>query len=378
MNPAMGLFLDTLHDARRPVSGTWLRRSGDGESEGPAGPEEFPVAEEPPPSGMSTVFRFQKAGPAVSRPSASREASFRADAGRTRIPSGDPLSAAIQVEGPESSATDVNGDEGISVRSVNRGSELETGQPGHPGPSKKTAANVNSETEVPRSAQSSESFDSVSFRETHKSRIPDGSERTVSQTGEAFPASRPSGRGASPSDSFVDASTNPPAGVTTARRAAPVSPRVLSTAAAGAGMGAEPGANAGPNAGPNAGTVARVEARSPDAMLPPNPRGIPSPTPYGAPANPGGQTLPPAGPTLVASRPASARAASAGSGEGPDPATMGPGRSPGRPAEQVPPSLVIGRIEVVVLSSAPAPAETTSAPASPDRGFTSRNYLRRL
>jgi hypothetical protein len=358
----MGLFNDTLHDARRPVSATWVRRSSDGpgDSEGPVGPEDFSVAEEPSPSGMSTVFRFQKVGPAASKPSVSREASFRADAGRTRIPSGDPLSAAIPVEGQESSATNVNGDEDISVRSVNRGSELETGQQEHLGPSKRTAANVNSETKVPRSAQSPESFESVSFRETHKSRIPDGRERTVSQTGEAFLASRPSGRGASPSDSFADPSPAHPGGASTARRAVSGGTQPLPVASAGLG-GVTP-------FGPS----------SVGSPATPNPAGTPSSTLPQTSANPTGLAMPEAGPSSIPSRPAWGRSSEGGSVEGPGPSASWPVRSPGRPAEPVLAGLVIGRIDVVVVSSAPAQASAPSAPSAPDRGFTSRNYLRRL
>lgn len=358
----MGLFQDTLHDARRPVSATWIRRSsdGDGDAEGPVGSEDFSVPEEPAPSGLSTVFRFQKAGPAVSKPSASREASFRAGAGRTRIPSGDPLSAAIQVERPESSATDVNGDEDISARGVNRGSELETGQREHAGPSKRTAANVNSETKVPRSAQSPESFESVSFRETHKPRVPDGRERTVSQTGEAFPASRPSGRGASPSDSFADPSPAHPGGESTARRAGSGGTQPLPVASAGPGG---------------------VTSFGPSSVGSPasfNPVGTPSSTPTPTSANPTGVAMPEAGPSSIPSRPAWGRSSEGGSAEGPGPSASWPVRSPGRPAEPVPAGLVIGRIDVVVVSSAPALASAEAAPATPDRGFTSRNYLRRL
>jgi hypothetical protein len=360
----MGLFHDTLHDARRPVSATWVRRSNEADTEGPVGPEEFSVPEEPSPSGMATVFRFQKAGPAASRPSASREASFRADAGRTRIPSGDPLSAAIPVEGPESSATNVNGDEDISARRVNRGSELETGQQEHAGPSKVTAANVNSETKVPRSAQSPESFESVSFRETHKPRIPDGRERTVSQTGEAFPASRPSGRGASPSDSFADPSAPHPGGEITAQRAVSGGTQPLPVASASASAGRGGLTPFGPSG-----------VGSPAS---PNLPGTPSFTPPETPANPTGVAMPEAGPSSIPSRPAWGRSSQGGSADGAGPSTSWPARSPGRPAEPAPAGLVIGRIDVVVVSSAPALASAHPAPATPDRGFTSRNYLRRL
>jgi hypothetical protein len=43
--------------------------------------------------------------------------------------------------------------------------------------------------------------------------------------------------------------------------------------------------------------------------------------------------------------------------------------------ELVPPKLVIGRIDVTVLAT-PAPAQ--AKPSRPERGFASRNYLKRL
>jgi hypothetical protein len=53
-----------------------------------------------------------------------------------------------------------------------------------------------------------------------------------------------------------------------------------------------------------------------------------------------------------------------------------PRRAPDVRIASAEPHLVIGRIDVVVLA-APAPVPA-SAPGAPDRGFLSRNYLKRL
>ena len=83
----MGLFSDTLHDARRPLAGGWLRRSPD--EAAMSAPDQDIAQDDMPDSGMQTVFRFQKAESPVSKPGGFREASSRSGAGITRIPAGD-------------------------------------------------------------------------------------------------------------------------------------------------------------------------------------------------------------------------------------------------------------------------------------------------
>jgi hypothetical protein len=175
----------------------WMERdkasagTGPGEAQGPHGSidrgtarEEGKVlAPDQPPDG--TGCRRERRAPG-----GFREASYRSGSGIARIPAGDPLSAGTEVERPESHATNVNGNEGISVLGVNRVSELETGQVRHGSPGKIAAANVKSESSKHQSEVSSERIEAESYRETHQSKIPEGSERLVSRDGETFLSAR--------------------------------------------------------------------------------------------------------------------------------------------------------------------------------------------
>jgi hypothetical protein len=51
--------------------------------------------------------------------------------------------------------------------------------------------------------------------------------------------------------------------------------------------------------------------------------------------------------------------------------------APPRASEEQPPHLVIGRIDVVVVSNG-SPATRSGTTARTDTGFVSRNYLKRL
>ncbi|NTV97146.1 MAG: hypothetical protein HGA75_17315, partial [Thiobacillus sp.] len=189
----MGLFGDTLRDARRPLAGAWVRRSAD---EAEALPDEVPD------TGMQTVFRFQKGDVPAVMPVAAREASPRPVAGSPVVPAADPLSVGAEVGTSEPLAKHVNGNVGISVfPEVSRTSELATGQVIHASPGKITAANAKSESGAYQSEVSPERLETEPYREPHQSNIPEGSERSVSENGETF-ESRPSGRGASPSETY--------------------------------------------------------------------------------------------------------------------------------------------------------------------------------
>ena len=195
----MGLFDDTIRDARRPLAGAWVwRAAADDETE----VDQPMVVDEPAdsePSGMQTVFRFQKAGsPAM--PGGSREASFQRGAEYNRLPAGDLLPAGAEDESPEPPAVNVTGNRGISVASDSRTSNLETGQEEHASPSKMAVANAGIESAT--TVQSVVSPDPVGTKPSRgqQPNIPEGSEQPVSRSGEPY-QSGPTGRGA-PSEFF--------------------------------------------------------------------------------------------------------------------------------------------------------------------------------
>jgi hypothetical protein len=321
----MGLFNDTLHDARRPLAGGWVRRAPD-ESE--AGAPEEDYTQDSTPSGMQTVFRFQKAGQNLPR-----EASIRPGVGIARLPVGDPLSAGAEVESPRPHATN-DGETRISVLGDSRESELETGQEIHGSPGKIAAANVVSESKTHQSVVLPGPIETESNHETHRSEIPEGSEQLVSRQRETF-QSRPTGRGAPSETSLASTPAQPGAAARTGQAAGLAFDSVFEHAA--------------PHhyARDGGAAIAHIES---------------------SPAR----------------EPLSETRASAATR--PDRANHAAAQDPRRATElatefatkPTPPSLIIGRIDVVVVADAAPPQTQTQPTARADRGFLSRNYLKRL
>lgn len=321
----MGLFGDTIRDARRPMPAATVRRAVDD------GPEvELPDDDvAAPPSGMQTVFRFNQAAaaPPPPGPAEFREASFRPGGAEFQtLPAGDPLPAGKERILP---ATGVRKTD-TSVRGDRRGSNLETGQEVSGSPGKVTAANA---VHVPDSPQSEVSLGrsaASSHRETRSTEIPEGSEAPAGPRSKT-PWRQEAGRGASSEYPSVGATADQAAGFA-ARPASATNPGAASPGPAIAA----PGAPATP--------LPMTERRSvvvpaiADSAAPPGRRDGPPPA---RPASPQAQPSAPA----------------------PD-ASAEPG-----------PRLVIGRIDVVVLAAS-SPATHGAAPA--ERGFLSRNYLKRL
>lgn len=338
----MGLFSDTLHDARRPLAGGWLRRSPD--EAAMSAPDQDIAQDDMPDSGMQTVFRFQKAESPVSKPGGFREASSRSGAGITRIPAGDPLSVAAEAGSPKPFTKHVEETQ-LTVQSDNRESELATGQVIHTSPGKIAAANAKSVSSMHQSEVPSGRIEAESYREKHQSEIPEGSERSVSRQGETF-LSRPAGRGASPSEttftvgSPARAETHTPsfpAGRTSAQAAGATEPALSPPLTMTETK--QPPRPAHPLAEPHPADLALAELGR--SRLPAPDRRL-----TGAP---GGQ-----------------------SGFAP-PLTQGRGHAP----ESAQPDLVIGRIDVVVVAETPAQVQAAPA-ARGERGYLSRNYLKRL
>jgi hypothetical protein len=351
----MGLFDDTIRDARRPLPGTWVRREMLPEKETP---EEEPL-EPAAPSGMTTIFRFQKGGPPAAMEGGSREASFRLGVGESDLPAGDPLSVGSEVERPDFSAKDVNGNRDIiSVLGDNRGNELATGQVNHGSPGKRTAAEMITESRTHQSEVVPGPVESDSVHQTHKSLLPEGSGRFVSEQEETY-QSRASGQGA-PSDSFT-APVNPlrsaqpgttadrqPEGMGNPRLAAMPSPGLAGEWGTGnpaRGGGLQGGVIAPAGGQPNFPETGKGQQIEADVT----PRPVPP--------------LRGATPAIPSSRLDGMHV----------PAEHGPPRTSGE--EQ--PWLVIGRLEVVVVNNEQSSPRSVPV-ARTDTGFVSRNYLKRL
>ncbi len=327
----MSLFNDTIHDARRPLAGGWVRRASD-ESEASTPEEDF--AQDSTPSGMQTVFRFQKAGQFLPR-----EASFQPGAGHSRPPVGDPLSAGAEVESPRPLATN-DGETLISVWGDSRESELATGQVIHGSPGKVAAANVVSESKTHQSVVLPGPIETELNRETHRSEIPEGSERLVSRQRETF-LSRPTGRGA-PSETTLATALGQPGTAARTSQAAGLASEFVSESSAPQSFERDGGA-----------AIANVES---------------SPAREFAARESLSETR--ASAAAPSSRPGRANYAAAHTLErASELATK-------LATEPTPPSLIIGRIDVVVVAAATPPQTQPTARA--DRGFLSRNYLKRL
>lgn len=334
----MGLFDDTIRDARRPLAGAWVwRAAADDETE-----VDQPMVDEPAdsePSGMQTVFRFQKAGsPAM--PGGSREASFQRGAEYNRLPAGDLLPAGAEDESPEPPAVNVTGNRGISVASDNRTSNLETGQEEHASPSKMAVANAGIESAT--TVQSVVSPDPVGTKPSRgqQPNIPEGSEQPVSRSGEPY-QSGPTGRGA-PSEFFFSL---PPGTDWEQSSPSPIHSRPAATRPIEAWPRPE-GVTGAPQA-----KGLDLPATTPEAPMPRRGTVFPAPAP----------DLRPTGAIGSPSR---------GGVHTPTPSPAGGGPEPAAPG------LVIGRIDVVVVAG-----NTQAQPAArpqTDGSFLSRNYLKRL
>jgi hypothetical protein len=317
---AMGLFGDTLRDARRPLAGgsATLRRSS-----APGAAESLSLDElmEPAPaadSGLQTVFRFQKADPVAQAPGI-REASYQTRGGMNRPSTGDPWSAEAPVErnGPSAKAV-------FSVQADSQESNLEAGTTANANRSEAASFRAEPEVSGSRSSLMSGPLASVPFALSEAPQFLD-MQTMLSQRDETV-LSRGAGRGA-PSESFVPATGD---GQSPARLPQDTPPAAVhSQAVPRALLQAR-----------SAAAWSELQARHPAAQ------GFTRTEPWMA--NPTPRTEPP----RTAFAPPAASPAAA-------------------------PVLRIGRIDVTVQASAPAPA-TPHQPSALGTAFLSRNYLRRL
>lgn len=360
----MGLFHDTLRDARRPLStdrGGWLRRAAalpEGDT-----PEETPIEPPAPPEGgLQTVFRFQKAGAAVAAADL-REASHQKADGKP--PTGDPWSAGTEVGTPTGSALH-------SVKDEQRESNLATGMTALPRESDATDARAGSAVHGRRSSWMSGPRSEVSPASTSLSEA--AASPVMSSGHDVSDLSRVPGRGA-PSE-FISASgalPDAPATAAPAPAQALLAARQQRTRADWAelqqGRGGPvhadgldgldgPGAtgasrSATADAAPSLG--AGAQAAWDGRQTPPRPATLQALT--GVPAMPG-RTRPADPAPTTAAFPSAARGA-------PPPA---------------PTTLHIGRIDIMVQAPPPAtPAAPARSPApATDSAYLSRHYLRRL
>ena len=363
----MGLFDDTIRDARRPLRGGWVRRMVSDAAD--SGPPEEDFAQEVPASGMQTVFRFQKVESPASPPGRFREASLRPGVAR-HLPGADPLSAGAAAERPKPNAIHV-GNTDISVRGDNQESSLETGQEANLSPSKvEEAASVKSNLHEAQSVVLSAHLEVERYRATPQSETPEGSEPLVnSGPGETF-LRRPPGRGAL-SETFP---SQPPAQPPSAGRSA-----LAHDMQAGRREATTGGDNPDQSEIPGGGGPL-VNSRPGETFLrrpPGRQEATASTAPPPIPASPGLDG------DLNESKPARAARESLVNTE----AELSPPRRSARPDFATPrfavnppepPSLVIGRIEVVVVAHEPSAQPTQQHTARADRAFLSRNYLKRL
>jgi hypothetical protein len=351
----MGLFHDTIRDAHRPLTGAWIRRMPEQRelqppSEPAAGEAEYGQLEEPdepetPESGMQTVFRFQKEG-APAPMQGSPQAPSRPTTGERRLPAGDPLAAGAEVERPEPPAPGVH-ESGIFSVIEERGGHLETGHEERISPNGAAAVVANSESRVSARLSPSVSPEAVSYRHRSESNVPSGSEPIAGQGEESF-ESRDSGRGA-PSETSPAASEPPGQGGAIAHR--PIS----GSATRSVPIDSLDGEGAG-----ETGRYRPQQAEGAAAVPPlaPGPDGRAIPRPQAQPGLSSSDPWAEAGAPMADVR--------------------GYGAPPVSNPSSEPPSLRIGRIDVIVV----APRETGKAakadPGSRSTGFLSRNYLKRL
>jgi len=336
----MGLFHDTIRDARRPLAAASVRRFAPEASEADLPEEDFSPEQ---PSGMQTIFRFQKAeSPAM--PEGLREASYRPGAAISRLPAGDPLSAGVEVESRKPSASHVDGNVGMSMQGDSRGSKLATGQEEHGSPGKVAAAKVTSESGTHQSVVLPGPIE-AEWVHQRQVRTPEGGERLVSDRSETF-LSRETGRGA-PSEIFSS-------GASPRQRPAPLAGGESAPGnhsfpqESGESAWQEPAAEAGPMDSGQAPGLPPAEFAE---ALEPAAQGRDAPRERADPARP------------VAKRPHREAASWDGRGRTPEPES---------------PSLVIGRIDVVVVSNVAQAQPQAAENGRSERAFLSRNYLKRL
>lgn len=354
----MGLFHDTLRDARRPLSpdrGGWLRRAAalpEGDT-----PEEAPIEPPAPPEGgLQTVFRFQKAGAAVAAADL-REASHQKADGKP--PTGDPWSAGTEVGTPTWTALH-------SVKDEQRESNLATGMTALPRESDVTDARAGSAVHGRRSSWMSGPRAEVSPASTSLSDA--AASPVMSSEHDVSDLSRVPGRGA-PSE-FISASEAPP---DASSPAAPVpaqarlAARQQRTRAAWAELQQERGSPLRVEGldGPGAAHAARIATT--DAT--PSPEATAHAAGAGQPTAP--QPVTPQSqkdmPTMTGrQRPTDPGASSA--------AATSAARSAAPPA---PATLHIGRIDITVQAPAAGAPARSPAPVA-DSAYLSRHYLRRL
>lgn len=320
----MGLFDDTIRDARRPLWGGWVRReAADDEPVREAGDDEPPEES----NGMQTIFRYQKA---ESR-SGLREASLRTGMESNHLPADDPSSAGIKDGSPRSPAWLSAGDSSYSVKADGRVGNLATGQAEHIGSSKRAVTDADFESLPARSAVSSVSVESGSLGERYVV-IRNDSVTSESRNGATY-VEQQTGRGA-PSD-------------TPSTEAGPKRSAAASAVVHGRDAEERKAEDAAPVAGRTVPAATRTDRAG---TMVEDGAAVPS----------------------VLHQQAAAHLA---------PPAHGDGRRPARAettagAADASPNLVIGRIDVTVVAhEPPAPRPSSSAP---ERGFLSRNYLKRL
>ena len=348
--------------------------------------------------GMQTVFRFQKEG--SPRP---REASFRSAVGVTRLSAGDPLSAGKEA-GRRMSPANNNANplrEGITDRTLSRGSGLETGREERISPRKIAAASVEigSQRKV-RSLGVSVPDEAGLYHRTHKSNVPDGGVKPVSRSVEAF-SSQPTGRGAPSETSLSDLVTETTASTSNALDISPLESESATTYSKVNAHGRSRDARTihnrrsatllqsatpeqhGESASRTYNTALRTKRTDGQAIDPgidthsngaPN-AGERSDQPSGfSPAESGAQASGPS-PATRSARPASPSLAVPAAQVASPPSAPRAIAAPSiAPAPE--PSLVIGRIDVVVVAREPQALATSRT--DNNRGFMSRNYLKRL
>jgi len=340
----MGLFQDTIRDAHRPLGGGLLRRAVDAQADVPVEDPE-PMAAEEPASGMQTIFRFQKEGAPVSMPGPP-QASSRPQVGNVRPSSGDPLSASAEVESPTRIAPG-DRDNVIPTTFDRSNGNLETRQPERLSPGEAAAAHASARSTTYQPVFPSVPEDKVFSRPVLDSAVMSGSELNARRGNDSF-ESRESGRDA-PSESSLSA---PPV-------AAPASEPAPAVASPGArDRVSSPGAGAPDSLEaslPSADSALSSAAQGVSAAVTGRPR--PAPTSHHVPIS-----------SPLTRAPLGAHPLP---GPGPRPGPLGR-------AEPTPePRLVIGRIDVVVTATTP-PVTAPADSGGNQRGFLSRNYLKRL
>lgn len=389
----MSLLDDTIRDARRPLV---LRRSTS-ESLSAAADEALPAPRDDAPWPATRAAREageardgHPANPARAMhaprddyrddfrregQSMPREASSPSGSGISRLPAGDPLSAAMDAERPKSSAKNV-GFSDVTVMGDSRTSELATGPEKGRSPGKVAAAAAGSASMALQSAVLPGSSEAEWSRARSLSMTPEGSTTTVSADGETF-LSRPPGRGA-PSENPHAASASAPAWpAATSRGSIVVPPAGASTGAAGAAESADSANSTGSDD-----AAAALQARhAVHALHALHARQTTGTARAGGTPGPALPTPPDPPRQRVAMGARTADARHAGtvvdlSGGLPRPARAA--------SEDVVPTLSIGRIDVTVVTDA-VPALSTDSASVPEAsgeagvtGFLACNYLKRL